>query len=129
MQVFDTNDRGNLFGVATLITSFIGSIHLSLRVQGLMNVSNIVDYETKGKGKLIGGVGESGGNLLVVGGTLVVPSVGQHARKSCQCLYDICGRHRERVVRSISSLVIVRNVDIVPVSLPAVARLLDVVCK
>jgi hypothetical protein len=129
VQVFDTNNQGNLFGVTAFITSFIGSIHLSHRVQGLMNISNIVDYKSKGKRMLIFEVGKSGSNPLVVGGTLVVPSVAQHARKSSQCLYDICSRHRERVVRSISSLVVVRNVDVVPVSLPAVVHLFDVVCK
>ena len=64
----------------------------------LMNVSNIVDNEAQGKGKLIRGVGECGGNLLIVGGALIVSCIGQHTNERIQCLDEVNGWLFEGVV-------------------------------
>lgn len=81
----------------------------------LMNVSNIVDNEAQGKGKLIRGVGECGGNLLIVGGALIVSGVGQHANESVHSLYEVSRGSFKGVVRWTSTLVVVGNVNKVPV--------------
>ena len=81
----------------------------------LMNVSNIVDNEAQGKGKLIRGVGECSGNLLIVGGALIVSGVGQHANESVHSLYEVSRGSLKGVVRGTSTLVVVGNVNKVPV--------------
>ena len=92
-----------------------------------MDVTNVVDHKAEGKRKLIGRVGEGCGNLLVVGCALIISSVGKHTGESVQSLNEVNGWLLEAVVGSITTLVVVGNVDEVPVSLPAVTHALDVV--
>jgi hypothetical protein len=47
-----------------------------------MDVTNVVDYQTESKRQLIGWVGESSSNLLVISSAFIIPSVGQHAGES-----------------------------------------------
>ena len=67
-------------------------------MQWLVDVTNVMDHEAEGEGKLIGGVGESSGNLLVVGGALIVSCVGQHTNERIQCLDEVNGWLFEGVV-------------------------------
>ncbi len=93
----------------------------------LVDVTNVVDHKAEGEGKLISWVGESCGNLLVVGCALVGSCVSEHTHERVQCLNEVSRGSLEAVVGSITTLVVVGNVDEVPVSLPAVTHALDVV--
>jgi len=64
-----------------------------------MDVTNVVDHKTQSKGELVSRVGELSGNLLIVGGALVVSGVGKHADESIQGLDDVGRCHLEGVIR------------------------------
>jgi hypothetical protein len=65
-----------------LISARVGRVNFSLRVEWLMDVTNVVDYQTESKRQLIGWVGESSSNLLVISSAFIIPSVGQHTGES-----------------------------------------------
>ena len=65
-----------------MVSTGVGRVNFSLRVEWLMDVTNVVNYQTESKRQLIGWVGESSSDLLVISSAFIVPSVGQHAGES-----------------------------------------------
>ena len=95
-------------------------------MQWLVDVANVVDYETESERELVSGVWEGCGNLLVVGSLSVVAGVRQHANQRVQCSDQVGGGSLEAVGVAI---LVPGDVDKVPAGLPTVTHGLDVVGK
>jgi hypothetical protein len=83
-------------------------------MQWLMDVTNVVNHKAKCERELVSWVGELSGNLLIIGGALIVAGVREHASERVQCLDDVGRCHFESVVRRLTTLTVVRDVDEVP---------------
>lgn len=95
-----------------------------------MDVSNIVDYETKGKAPLIVDVTEALLSLLHIDRVIYRLVSFQEASQVGQSFEDCLARGLEIwVVRSIPTFIVVWLVDEVPVALPGVAIAFYVVSK
>lgn len=75
MQVVGTVDGGDALVITTSITAGVGVIDLGYGMEGLMDVTNVVNDETQGEGAGIGLVGEVRLNGLVVVAALVCSSI------------------------------------------------------
>lgn len=80
-----------------------------------MDVTNVVNHQAEGKRLLVCWVGEGSSDLLVVGGACVVSSVGQHANEGFEGCNKVGGSCLEGVIRRGSTLVVVGDVNKVPV--------------
>ena len=66
----------HLFTVTTMVTIGIGRVYLGNCMEWLMHITDIVDHKTESDGELVSWVGKRSGYLLIVGGALVIASVG-----------------------------------------------------
>lgn len=98
-----------------MVSAWVGRVNFSFSVEWLMDVTNVVNHQAKSERQLICWVGESSSDLLVVGGACVVSSVGQHASESFKCGNKVGGSCLESVIRRGSALVVVGNVNKMPV--------------
>lgn len=78
VEVVSTANVGNGLVVASLVAVGVVVADTGNSVEGLVNVSDVVNNETKGEGKSVVLVGEVLNNLLVVEGRFEVSSTAQH---------------------------------------------------
>ena len=78
VEVMSTANIGNGLVVASLVAVGVVVADTGNSVEGLVNVSDVVNNETKGEGKSVVLVGEVLNNLLVVVGRFEVSSTAQH---------------------------------------------------
>jgi len=76
VEVGDTvDDRGDVLEVATSVTLGVIVTHFGSSVEGLVDITGVVNDKTEGKSLLVSQSREVAGNLLVVGRVFVVVSV------------------------------------------------------
>jgi len=71
VEVGGATDAGQGLSVAALVTGGVGAVYFSNCVQGLMDISNVVDEHAESEGPSVGLNWEGVDDLGVVGGRLV----------------------------------------------------------
>ena len=130
VEVGGTALGGDFLAVATTVTSGVEGVDEGGRVEGLNDVSGVVDDETEGEGALVILVRELGGDLGEVVGVSSRDSALEESGKVGEGLDNVDGRLNEReVVEGGACLIKVWLVGVMPVGLEGVTLALDVVSE
>lgn len=116
VEVADAVFGGDVFEVATGVTLRIVRVDEGRSMEGLVNITNIVDDEAEGERFLVLLDGEGLGDLLVVGAFLVVAGVGEPADEVAEGVDVVLLVHLElgEVLNCLAILIDIRLVDKVP---------------
>jgi len=116
VEVADAVFGGDVFEVATGVTLRIVRVDEGRSMEGLVNITNIVDDEAEGERFLVLLDGEGLGDLLVVGAFLVVAGVGEPADEVAEGVDVVLLVHLElgEVLNCLAILINIRLVDKVP---------------
>jgi hypothetical protein len=116
--------------VTTSITCGVGAVNCGNSVEGLMDVTNVVDNKAQGKGASISLIGEVRLDGLVVIATLVISTV---VREPCGEVFervkDLISIVGEVEVGKRATLVKVGLIDEVPAGLESISFSLNVIAK
>lgn len=130
VQVVGAVFGGNRLGIATAVTTGVGAVNFGNSVEGLMDVTNVVDNQAESDGASIGLIGEVMLDLLVVVAVLVSGAVvGEPCGEVLESVKDFILIFNEGEVGKAATLVEVGLVNEVPSSLERVALSLDIVSE
>jgi hypothetical protein len=130
VQVVSTVNGGKFLTVTTSITTGVVAVNFGNSVEGLMDVTNVVDNKAQGKGTSISFIWEVRLYGLVVVATLVISTVvGEPCGEVLERIKDISGVKLEAEVIKRATLVKVGLIDEVPAGLETVTISLDVIGK
>ena len=113
MQVRSTANVGQVLKVTASITIRVVIVNESSGVEGLVNITDVVDHQSQRERSSIVHVGERRQNSLVVVAALVGSSiVGKPIRKILESVNNVVLRHHEWII--IVTIIVVGLVNEVP---------------